>query len=536
MKDYQSEIMDQFELQLIKLSLEMNELIEKLKNENEYLSAVNSLFRHFHSIKATVSYLDFEDILSVIKKSEEVLSILRHYSKAPSNKSLFGWLESVAEQIKIWVSEFETNDGVLSETSPALLDALSFSYDLGDPRILLKKLSIMVVIKNEKLRNVLKENFSKSFKTVYVADNAKDGFKNYIHNQPSIVISDFNLQENATGFAMVKKIMQSDNKLPIIMLFDTYNRSLLMKLNIYGISTMTKPLKLGQLYSQILEKTQVRYGSKRIKISNEAFQDTVEALEPLPDSVMKVQRLCDNPDTSVRDLVTAVKRDTIFSALILKEANMPIYGNQGMDSIERAVGFFGKRAVKALSLAEVAKQLGSIDLRCYGLSTEKFFEVSQMRMRLMISWYAKVSIADLNILATTAVLGNIGQIIIAKEVENLGRSEEFLAIVEDQGCRVAEEHILNITAAEITADILSYWNLDRTLVDSIRYSDNISQAPDEVVSFALANHIVFELVPPRFKSVPVHLSDDISEQILKHELKSEPLFKALERMATTIKA
>ena len=536
MRDYQLEIMDQFESQLNKLSQEMKELIDQLTDDDEYLNAVNSLFRHFHSLKATVSYLDFEDILTVVKKTEEVLSILRHYSKAPSNRSLFAWLDGVSAQIKIWVSEFETNDGVLSETSPALLDALSFSYDQGDPRLLLKKLSILIVIKSDKLRGVLKENFTKLFKEVLVSKDAKEGFKKYLHNQPSIVISDFNLQENANGFAMVKKIMQADNKLPIIMLFDTYNRSLLMKLNIYGISTMTKPLKLGHLYSQILEKTQIMYGSKRIKITNEAFQEIVEALKPLPDSIMKVQQLCDNPDTSVRDVVAAVKRDTIFSGLILKEANMPIYGNQGMDSIERAVGFFGKRAVKALSLAGLANQLGNINLQCYGLSAENFFEVSQMRMRLMISWYAKVSISDLNILATTAVLGNIGQIIIAKEIENLGRSEEFLAIVEEQGCKVAEEHILNITAAEITADILSYWNLDRTLVDSIRYSDNVEQAPDEVIPYSLANHIVFELIPPRFKDVPIDLSENISELMIKHELDKKPLFKAMERMVATLKS
>ena len=534
MNDHQLEIMDQFEQQIINLSLEMSELVEVLKDNDEYTSAINSLFRHFNALKTTVAYLDFEDILNVVKKTEEVLSILRNYNKAPSNKSLFAWLEAVSEQIKIWVSEFETNDGVLSETSPALLDALSFSYDQGDPKLLLQKLSIMIVIKSDKLRNILKENFSKLFKSVHVSNNAKEGFKIYLYNQPSVVISDFNLQESINGFAMVKKIMQADSKLPIVMLFDSYNRSLLMKLNIYGISTMIKPLNMGQLSAQILEKTQVRYGSKRIKMTNEAFQEIVEALKPLPDSIMKVQRLCDSPDTSVRDIVATVKRDTIFSALILKEANMPIYGNQGMDSIERAVGFFGKRAVKALSLAEVANQLGNIDLKCYGISTEKFFEVSQMRMRLMISWYSKVSISDLNTLATTAVLGNIGQIIIAKEIENLERGEEFLAIVEEHGCRVAEEHILNITAAEITADILSYWNLDRVLVDSIRYSDNVEQAPDEIVSFALANHIIFELIPPRFKAVPVNLSESISKQMLKHELKSEPLFKAMDCMAGTL--
>ena len=534
MQNYESEIMDQFENQLTKLSSQMQELTEKLKNNDSYLDSVNSLFRHFHSLKATVSYLDFEDILNIVKKSEDVLNILRHYTKAPSNKSLFAWLDGVRLQIGIWVSEFETNDGMLSDASPELLKALSFSYDSGDPKMLLKKLSILIVIKNEKLRNILKDNFGKSFKEIFVSDNAKDGFKKYLHNQPSVIISDFNLNDSTNGFAMIKKIMQADSTLPMIMLFDTYNRSLLMKLNIYGISTMTKPLKFGQLYSQVLEKVQVRYGAKRIKITNEAIQDTVEALKPLPDSIMRVQRLCDNPDTSVRDVVVEVKKDSIFSALILKEANMPIYGNKEMDSIERAVSFFGKRAVKALSLAEVASQLGSIDLACYGLSTEQFFEVSRRRMRLIISWYAKVSISDLNILATTAVLGNIGQIIIAKEIDSLGKSEEFLAIVEDKGCKIAEEQILNITATEITADILSYWNLDRTLVDSIRYSDNLEQAPDEVKNYALANKIIYELIPPRFKSVPLQLSKDISDLMEKYDLKSELLFKAVERMSMTM--
>lgn len=530
MKDNNIDMFEQFESQLINLNNEMKLLLEEMQSQEHYLESVNTLFRHFHSIKATVSYLNYEDTLKIVKKTEEVLGILRNYKRAPSNRTLFSWLEGVRIQISIWVNEIDTNDGILSEVSEELLKALQFNYDSTDPKILLKRLTLLIVIKNEKLRTVINENFSKFFKSVYVSDNAKDGFKKYLYNQPSFIISDFNLNDNTNGFAMLKKVQQADSKLPVILLFDTYNRSLLMKLSIYGISALTKPLKLGQLYSQVVEKIQIRYGAKRIKMSNETIQKVVEDLKPLPDSILRVQRLCDSPDTSVRDVIQEVKRDAIFSALILKEANMPIYGNQGMDSIERAVSFFGKRAVKALSLAEVAMQMGSIDLECYGIDSELFFKVSQLRMRLMISWYSKISIADLNILATTAVLGNIGQIIIAREIDALGRKEEFLEITKEEGSYAAEEQILNVSTAEVTADVLSYWELDRMLVDAIRYSDNLEQAPEEILSFAVANYIVFQLVPPNFHSVSVELPEQISELMEKHDLASEPLLKALERL------
>jgi hypothetical protein len=45
-----------------------------------------------------------------------------------------------------------------------------------------------------------------------------------------------------------------------------------------------------------------------------------------------------------------------------------------------------------------------------------YSETAQKRSSLMIKWFSKVSFTKLNILATSALVGNIGQLIVSKEI------------------------------------------------------------------------------------------------------------------------
>lgn len=47
----------------------------------------------------------------------------------------------------------------------------------------------------------------------------------------------------------------------------------------------------------------------------------------------------------------------------------------------------------------------------------------------------------------------------------------------------------------MSSDIFRYWNLHKDIVDCVRFSDNPQNAPVEIYDLALANYVVFRLIP-----------------------------------------
>jgi len=149
-----------------------------------------------------------------------------------------------------------------------------------------------------------------------------------------------------------------------------------------------------------------------------------------------------------------------------------------------------------------------------------------LRLSLMIKWYAKVSIADLSTLSSCAVLGNLGQLLIAKELLELDLDEQFKELCVVFDIKYAEESLLNTTTSYVSSQILKYLKLPQDIVEIVEHSDNHLGASQELQKLALANHIVSSLIDLRG-----NIADEIPQRVLslmeKSDLKPEPLNKAL---------
>jgi HD-like signal output (HDOD) protein len=262
---------------------------------------------------------------------------------------------------------------------------------------------------------------------------------------------------------------------------------------------------------------------------NENIVNSIKALPPLPETTIEIYRLCSCEETSLIEVVEAVKKDPSAVATLLKFANSAIYGSRNVKIVDRAVGMFGKAVTKSFLVNDSITKSFKIDLSAYDMSTEDFSNISQKRNKLMTSWYSSIDRNMLDILATTAQVGNVGQIIIAKELANTNQELEFKDAIDDDDFYELEEEMVGHSTIEVSAEILDHWKLDSMITDSIKYSqslEHINNAPEEIKPYAIANFIVFHSLDLKGESSEGAM-DDVYDLLHEHNLNEDEFIELL---------
>ena len=262
---------------------------------------------------------------------------------------------------------------------------------------------------------------------------------------------------------------------------------------------------------------------------NENIVNSIKALPPLPETTIEIYKLCSTEDASLIDVVESVKKDPSAVATLLKFANSAIYGLRNVKIVDRAVGMFGKAVTKSFLVNDSIMKSFKIDLSPYGMSTEEFSNISQKRNKLMTSWYSSIDRSMLDILATTAQIGNVGQIILSKELIDTNNDEEFREALDEEDIYELEAEMVNHSTIEISAAILHHWKLDQLLTDSIKYAQSITlinEAPENVKPYAIANFIIFHSLDLRGNSSETVMGD-VYDLLHEHNLNEDEFIELL---------
>lgn len=232
---------------------------------------------------------------------------------------------------------------------------------------------------------------------------------------------------------------------------------------------------------------------------NDNIIKNIKMLPPLPKSTIEIYKVCSDADSSLVDVVNVVKKDPIATATLLKIANSSLYGSRNIKIVDRAVGMFGKSVTKAFLVNDAIRNSFKIDLTPYKMTEDSFMLVSQKRNKLMTDWYSDIDKNMLDILSTTSQVGNVGQILLAKELVTNGKKKDFLSAISTGEADIdeLEDEFLGTTTLEITAQVLHHWKLDQMLVNAIEYSknlDSIDRATSEVQPYAIANYVVYNSI------------------------------------------
>ena len=526
--NFDYEIFEMFKDQCYAQLPSMEEKILELNNNERYSELVNDLFRMFHNYKSTTKFLGLDNVYAVVTKTEDVLSGLRGLDSL-QDEDLIEWLLKIKDQFETWMDEMDAGSHQLSECDPAILAEVTLSYTTAKPSEIIKNLHLLYLDSDTDRSTLISKALTKILKKVTSSDNIAV-LETYAEStKPDIIL--LNLAEQKEQH--IKSIFKKFPGVAIIAVYDKISRSLLLDLGQNGVANvLSNPIKGTDLKRELLSVAHGYFSSRRVLINNKKIFKFIQDLKPLPNTIMQIQQICDDDDLSINDLVAVVKSDPVIVGVILNAANNPIYGMKSQSpTIENVIAIFGKKTIKAICFSMISSYLGDMRLKAYGINEETFSKVGSLRLTLMNEWYKSVDQTQLSVLSSTAILGNLGQLLISSEIENLDLVEEFQATSRKLGFKISEEKYLHTNNTFVTSDILSFWHLKHEIIDSIKYSADLNNAPLEIRALAIANYIVYSLVDLD-GTVKEEVPDDILYLMSEEGLEPAPLIQALTKIST----
>ncbi|MDR3347246.1 MAG: HDOD domain-containing protein [Helicobacteraceae bacterium] len=224
---------------------------------------------------------------------------------------------------------------------------------------------------------------------------------------------------------------------------------------------------------------------------NNAILAHIKTLPPLPESVVKIQTICSDPNSGVADLAKVIENDPMLTANLLKAANSPLYGfSREIKTLAQAVSLFGMATVRGFALAGAVRSTLKIDLSPYRLDAEQFAGLSQLQNALMLKWFGQINRTMLDVLSPASFLTNVGRVIIAQEIVKNGNMEAFIRQCERGGVESAEIEMLDISYQEVSAEMFRQWRFEEAIVNAISFSRCPEEAVSPVKEHAEALHVV----------------------------------------------
>ncbi|MDF1881110.1 HDOD domain-containing protein [Sulfurimonas sp. MAG313] len=496
--------------------------INELHFSQGYKQRIDELFRMFHNYKASTAYLGLGNMNELVSKVENVLNGLRGLS-AIHDEGIHLWLHKVKDQFCLWVEEME-DATVLSEYNKDLNINIKVTAVNESPAKKLRSLSCLYIDDNKKRASIIVSALDKTMASVAFG-KSKESLDSYIEGTtPAITIVNLEKEDIKPYQDYIQKHLDA----AFIFILNKPSHRLLLQLSEKGIThILNNPIKGKDLKRELISVVHTNFLKRRILITNKKIHAFINTLEPLPNTVMQIQSICDDEESSIADLIEVVKKDSIIVGMILNAASNPMYGlKKGMDSIDKAISTFGKKTVKALSFGIMSQCMGKLNLDAYQIQEKQFSKVGTLRLSLMNLWYKNVDMSKLGILSSSAILGNLGQLLISSELHNLQLEAKFIELTQSIGYKAAEEELLHTNCTYVSSDILSSWHLKKDLIDAIRYSSSPQDAPLEIKPLAIANFIVYALVDSD-ASISNSLSEEIYTLMKEEGLALEPLEEAL---------
>lgn len=486
-----------------------------------------NLFRIFHNYKATSSYLGLNELHKLVAMGENILNSLRHSEEDVTNYDV-QWLNSALSQLTIWHEQLILHQA-LSPADSSLFPTISILDDNQKTTDTMQGLTLLYVDQSAKRSAAMQAPLSHVFKVVKTTDSIDELRSCLLNNSVDIII--LNL---ANSIDVALELIGLKPDVALVTAIPDLRPNQKSRLLLKGLThPIPSPIQSKDLKRQLHNIVTSHFSKVYSLVSHQKIYNFIQGLDPLSSSVKKIVELCDDPDSSIKELIKTINSDAIITANILHAASLPIYGITKTSSLNQAVAAFGKRLIKAITLSDLAYKLGSLKLEAYNIDEETFKQTSSLRLALMDRWYSQIDDQALSVLSSSAILGNLGSILIDQELHAESMVSDFKTY-DAREISKAEVTLLKTSTAFVTADILEFWGLEVDLVDSIRYSDSpFNASSNKISSLACANAIVYKMITP-YGELLDEIPKEVKTLLRKAKLDTETLEDALTQLKSQL--
>jgi HD-like signal output (HDOD) protein len=225
--------------------------------------------------------------------------------------------------------------------------------------------------------------------------------------------------------------------------------------------------------------------------------DSIKSLPPLSKTIIDINRVYADEESGIADLAKVIEPDPMIVANLLKNANSPLYGfGREIRNVAQAVSLFGMSMTRSIALGNSVRKLLNVDMKPYGVTSDRFAEISTLQATLMLKWYNKIDRQKADKLYLAAFLQETGKILISSDVIQEDESVSFYSEIElSNNIAQVEKAYVEVTSSEVTAEVFSHWGFDEEFVEMIKYADNPDAAPEEIYEYSMALNIVKTIIP-----------------------------------------
>ena len=219
----------------------------------------------------------------------------------------------------------------------------------------------------------------------------------------------------------------------------------------------------------------------------------IKNLKPIPAVANQLLTVVDNPDSSMEDIANVIQYDPAITASVLKTCNAAYFGLKNpAESIKDAVNMLGTDQVIELVLLKSGAKALSGTQKGYGLEGGDMWRYSVASAVIAKQVAVKLSLKNKNTIFTSALLKDIGKIILESHVSDSSVKIKELVENKNFSFREAEKKILGIDHGELGAMIAKMWKFSPKMIKIIRHhhlADETMIKDKEIASVYLADCI-----------------------------------------------
>jgi HD-like signal output (HDOD) protein len=218
----------------------------------------------------------------------------------------------------------------------------------------------------------------------------------------------------------------------------------------------------------------------------------IDSLPPLPKTVIDLEEYKRSGCKGSEELLEIIAQDALIVATLLKVSNSAMFGfRSSIETPGRAINLLGINFTISIALGSSIQNLINTNLSAYGISSDDFMRISNLASNLISNWLK----SDFDLkeeLVLPAFLQETGKFIVSDMVTENHQEVEFLSKVKnsDDISEVEKEYLNGESTSTITASIFEKWNLNENLVNSIKYVDNLDDAPTRFLKHNQILHVV----------------------------------------------
>lgn len=212
-------------------------------------------------------------------------------------------------------------------------------------------------------------------------------------------------------------------------------------------------------------------------------------LVSLPDIFIRINKLVEDPQSSLEDITKVVSQDPSFTVRLLRIANSPFYGfSSAIETVSRAVMLIGTSQVRNLALST------SVSHSFEGLPNELVSIDNFWKHSLYCALVARILAhrlrkTDPEALFTAGLLHDIGELVIFNRLPE--QAKEVLTRVLDSGDEMpvfeAERQTMGFDHAQVGGELARQWKLPLLLQECIAHHHDILQAQNYPVEAAMVH-------------------------------------------------